>query len=70
MFDIFNIKKRRMAKKEAAKKAKLEQLAEKKRIYQERKLLIDSFIKEYGSKPDQKEREEYHEMKEKYETAV
>lgn len=64
MFDIFNIRKRRMAKKEAAEKARLEQLAEKKRVYQERKSLIDSFLKDYRSKLDQKEREEYREMKE------
>lgn len=31
MFDIFNIRKRRMAKKEASEKARLERLAERKK---------------------------------------
>lgn len=65
MFDIFGIKARRKAKKEAEEKKELERVAEKKRIYQERKEKIDSYLKVYDEEFDAKANEEYEkELKE------
>lgn len=65
MFDIFGIKAKRQAKKEAEEKKALEIAAEKKRIYQERKEKIDAYVKQYDEAFEAKAKEVYErELKE------
>ena len=59
MFDLFGIKAKRQAKKEEEKRKELERVAEKKRIYQERKEKIDSYLSKYDADFDAKARAEY-----------
>ena len=59
MFDLFGIKAKRQAKKEEEKRKELERVAEKKRIYQERKEKIDSYLSKYDADFDAKARAKY-----------
>jgi ribosomal protein S27AE len=59
MFDIFGIRARRKAKQEEAEKVRLEELAQKKKAYQERKAKICAFLEENNRKENERTSKEY-----------
>lgn len=67
MFDLFGIRARRKAKKEAEEAERLRIAQEEKRKYQERKNLIDKFLKEDWNRRYKLESEEYNKNKERAE---
>ena len=59
MFDIFGIRAKRQAKKEAEEAKKLAEAQEKKRLYQERKAKIVAYLNDYREKEKEKRQAEF-----------
>lgn len=64
MFDIFGIRAKRKAEKEAKEAQKIAEAQEKKKRYQERKAKIVAYYDDYYKKEDEKRREEFRKIKE------